>query len=42
LNDIDTEDIKSQMVDKADIQSLESLNNQRFLEFPISLQGLLQ
>lgn len=42
LNDIDIEDIKSQMIDKADIQSIEALNNQRFLEFPISLQGLLE
>ena len=42
LNDIDIEEIKSQIVDKADIASLESLNNQRFLDFPINLQGLLE
>ena len=42
LNDIDIEGIKDQIIDKADIASLESLNNQRFLEFPINLQGLLE
>jgi hypothetical protein len=41
LNDIDYEDIKSQIIDKTDVSSLESLNNKRFLEFPINLQGLL-
>lgn len=42
LNEIDIEGIKSQIVDKVDIPSLEALNNQRFLEFPINLQGLLE
>ncbi len=41
LNETDIDFIKSQIVDKIDIESLESLNNQRFLEFPINLQGLL-
>jgi hypothetical protein len=42
LNEIDIEGIQSQIVDKVDIASLEALNNQRFLEFPINLQGLLE
>lgn len=41
LSDTDIDNIKSQIVDKSDIESLESLNNKRFLEFPINLQGLL-
>lgn len=41
LNDVDIEGIQSQIIDKSDMISLESLNNQRFLEFPINLQGLL-
>lgn len=41
LSNIDIEGIQSQIIDKADMGSLESLNNQRFLDFPINLQGLL-
>lgn len=41
LNDVDIEEVKSQIRDKVDIQSLEALNNKRFLEFPINLQGLI-
>lgn len=41
LSDMDRESIKNQLIDKSDISSIESLNNQRFLEFPINLQGLL-
>lgn len=41
LNDTDIEYIKSQIVDKVDMESLEALNNKRFLEFPINLSGLL-
>lgn len=41
LTENDINDIKSQIVDKIDIESLEALNNRRFLEFPINLQGLL-
>lgn len=41
LNDTDIAEIKSQIVDKVDVESLESLNNKRFLEFPINLSGLL-
>jgi hypothetical protein len=42
LNEVDIGSIQSQIVDKVDISSLEALNNQRFLEFPINLQGLLE
>lgn len=41
INEIDIEYIKSQIVDKIDMESLEALNNKRFLEFPINLPGLL-
>ena len=41
LNETDIEEVKSQIIDKVDIESLESLNNRRFIEFPINLQGLL-
>lgn len=41
LSDTDIESIKSQIVDKSDIESLQALNNKRFLEYPISLQGLI-
>lgn len=41
LSDMDKESIKNQLIDKSDISSIESLNNQRFLEFPINLQGLV-
>lgn len=41
INDTDVELIKSQIIDKVDMESLESLNNKRFLDFPINLSGLL-
>lgn len=41
LSETDIDNIKSQIIDKIDIKSVESLNNKRFLEFPINLQGLL-
>lgn len=41
LSDTDIEAVKSQIVDKVDLESLEALNNKRFLEMPINLQGLL-
>lgn len=41
LNDTDIEYVKSQIIDKVDMESLEALNNKRFLEFPINLSGLL-
>lgn len=42
LTDADRSDIDLQCIDKVDIQSIEALNNQRFLDFPINLQGLLE
>lgn len=41
LNNVDIEDIKTQIVDKADTESLEALNNKRFCEMPINLPMLL-
>lgn len=41
LGPTDIDSISSQIIDKVDIKSLEALNNKRFLEFPINLQGLL-
>jgi hypothetical protein len=41
LSDTDIEGVKSQIVDKVDIESVEALNNKRFLEFPINIQGLI-
>lgn len=41
LSESDIDNIKMQIVDKEDRQSLESLNNRRFLEFPINLPGLI-
>jgi hypothetical protein len=42
LNSVDIEESKSQITDRIDITSLEMLNNKRFFEFPINLQGLLE
>ena len=42
LSEVDIEEIKSQMVDKIDLESVESLNNKRFLDNPINLSALLQ
>lgn len=41
INDTDIDDIKSQIIDRIDMTSLEALNNKRFLEFPINLPGLI-
>jgi hypothetical protein len=41
LTDSDVESVKLQIVDKVDTKSLEALNNKRFLDFQINLQGLL-
>lgn len=41
LNETDIEEIKSQIIDKADIKSVEALNNKRFLDDPINLPALL-
>lgn len=41
LNQIDIDNIKSQIIDKIDIVSVEALNNQRFLNYPINIQSLL-
>lgn len=42
LSDIDIDNIKSQIIDKSDMQSLEVLNARRFVEYPIDLNGLIQ
>lgn len=41
LSNTDIDEIKMQIIDKVDTESLEALNNKRFLEFPINLQGLI-
>lgn len=41
LNNTDIDNIKNQIIDKSDIESLESLNNKRFMDYPINLNGLL-
>lgn len=41
LSDSDKVFIRDQIVDKIDMQSLDALNNKRFLDFPINLQGLV-
>lgn len=41
LSDIDIDNVKSQIIDKVDIKSLEALNTTRFMNFPINLMGLL-
>ena len=41
LSETDIEEIKSQIIDKIDIESVEALNNKRFFEYPINLQMLL-
>jgi len=42
LNETDFDFVCSQMIDRVDNASLEALNNQRFLDFPINLAGLLE
>lgn len=41
LSTADIDNVKTQIIDKIDISSVEALNNKRFLEFPINLQYLL-
>lgn len=41
LSDIDIEEIKSQIIDKTDMESLNALNNRRFLDNPIQLNSLI-
>lgn len=41
MSDADKEMIMEQIIDKTDLTSVEALNNQRFLEFPINLQNLI-
>lgn len=40
LSSTDIEGIKSQIIDKIDFESLNALNNKRFLDSPINLNGL--
>jgi hypothetical protein len=42
LNETDKEEIKSQIIDRFDLKSLETINRERFIEFPINLPGLLE
>lgn len=41
INDVDISYIKSQLVDKVDMASVEALNNKRFIDYPINLHMLL-
>lgn len=41
INESNIEEIRSQIVDKIDIESVNALNNNRFFEFPINLPYLL-
>lgn len=41
LNDTNTETVKTQIVDKIDLKSIEALNNKRFFQFPINLPYLI-
>lgn len=41
LSEVDVSETKSQIVDKVDMKSVEALNNQRFLEYPINLPNLI-
>ena len=41
LSETDIDEVFSQVIDNVDIESLNNLNNQRFLEFPLNLQGLI-
>jgi len=41
LSETDIDQIRSQIVDKVDIESVEALNNKRFVDYPINLQMLL-
>ena len=41
INQADIDDIKSQMIDKIDIESVEALNNKRFFNYPINITSLI-
>lgn len=41
LSDVDIEEVKSQIIDKTDMESLNALNNRRFLDNPIQLNSLI-
>lgn len=41
MTEADKQMVMEQIMDKTDLASVEALNNQRFLEFPINLQNLL-
>ena len=41
LSSIDIEQLKSQIIDKIDIPSIEALNNKRFIDYPINLPMLI-
>ena len=41
-SDADLESIKTQLIDKVDVMSIQSLNNRRFLDQPIKLMYLLE
>ena len=42
LSETDIDEIKNQIIDQLDQSSIVSLNNKRFLDYPINLQGLLE
>ena len=42
ITDNDINYVKSQIVNKVDERSINSLNNKRFLEFPINIEGLIK
>ena len=41
INQADIDDIKSQIIDKIDIESVEALNNKRFFNYPINITSLI-
>lgn len=41
LSDANIDQVRSQIIDRSDMESLEALNNRRFLDSPINLPGLL-
>lgn len=41
LSDVDKSLVYDQIIDKVDMQSLDALNNRRFLDYPINLQALV-
>lgn len=42
LSDSDISGVESQIIDRSDMDSINALNNRRFLDFPINLSSLLQ